>query len=69
LYTGVAKDVGARVAVHNAGRGAKYTRTRLPVKVVYEEPAADRSAALRREHAIKRLPRAAKLELAKPRRR
>jgi predicted GIY-YIG superfamily endonuclease len=65
LYTGVAKDVRARVAAHNAGRGAKYTRTRLPVKIVYEEQVPDRGAALRREHAIKRLPRLAKLALLK----
>ena len=68
LYTGVAKDVRERVAAHNAGRGAKYTRTRLPVKVVYEEVVCDRGAALRREHAIKQLPRAAKLALTKQRR-
>jgi predicted GIY-YIG superfamily endonuclease len=63
LYTGVAKDVRARMAAHNAGRGAKYTRSRLPVKLVYRERAADRGAALRREHAIKRLPRAGKQAL------
>ncbi len=63
LYTGVAKDVAARVAAHNAGRGAKYTRSRLPVTLVYRERAPDRGAALRREHAIKRLPRVAKRAL------
>jgi putative endonuclease len=63
LYTGVAKDLAGRIAAHNAGRGAKYTRSRLPVKLVYREPAADRSAALKREHAIKRLPRASKRAL------
>jgi predicted GIY-YIG superfamily endonuclease len=63
LYTGVAKDVAARVAAHNARRGAKYTRTRLPVKLVYSEEVADRGAALRREYAIKALPRAAKRAL------
>jgi putative endonuclease len=63
LYTGVAKDVTARVAAHNSGRGARYTRARLPVKLVHSEPAADRSAALKREHAIKRLSRAAKRAL------
>jgi putative endonuclease len=61
----VAKDLAARVAAHNEGRGAKYTRQRLPVKLVYSEPAADRAAAQRREHAIKRLPRAAKRELCR----
>jgi predicted GIY-YIG superfamily endonuclease len=70
FYTGVARDLAARVAAHNAGRGAKYTRSRLPVKVVYQEAAADRSAALRREHAIKRLSREEKAALARqPRRR
>jgi putative endonuclease len=63
LYTGVAKDVPARVAVHNEGRGAKYTRARLPVRLVYSEEAPDRGAALKREHAIKALPRAAKRAL------
>jgi putative endonuclease len=65
LYTGVARDLTARLAAHNAGRGAKYTRTRLPVALIYRETAADRAAALRREHEIKRLPRAAKALLAK----
>jgi predicted GIY-YIG superfamily endonuclease len=68
LYTGVARDLNARIDVHNAGRGAKYTRARLPVKLIYQENAADRSAALRREHAIKRLSRAEKRALAKTRR-
>ena len=57
LYTGVATDVPRRVATHNAGTGARYTRARLPVSLVHQEPAADRSAALRREARIKRLPR------------
>jgi putative endonuclease len=60
LYTGIARDAGARLADHNAGRGAKYTRGRRPVTLVYTEAAADRAAALKREHAIKQLPRAAK---------
>ena len=68
LYTGYTKDVAARVDVHNTGKGAKYTRSRRPVKLVYQEPAADRSAALRREHAIKRLTRAEKEALTKRRR-
>ena len=63
LYTGVAKDLPERIRAHNAGRGAKYTRSRLPVKLVYSERARDRGAAQRREHEIKRLPRAAKLAL------
>jgi len=59
----VAKDLAARVRQHNAGLGAKYTRSRLPVKLVYREPVADRGGALRREHEIKRLPREAKRAL------
>jgi uncharacterized protein (TIGR02453 family) len=57
LYTGVTTDPVARERVHNAGRGAAYTRSRLPVKLIHVEPAADRGAALRREVAIKRLAR------------
>lgn len=63
LYTGVATDLAARLAKHNAGKAAKYTRGRLPVKLVYQESAQDRSRALQREHTIKRLSRAAKLRL------
>lgn len=55
LYTGIAKDVAGRVIQHNKGRGAKYTRARLPVELVYTERARDRGSALRREHEIKRL--------------
>ena len=63
LYTGVAKDLPARLRAHNLGLGAKYTRSRLPVKLVYSERARDRGAAQRREHEIKRLTRAAKRAL------
>lgn len=63
LYTGVARDCAARLADHNRGVGAKYTRSRLPVALVYTEPAASRSAAQSREHAIKRLARENKLAL------
>lgn len=69
LYTGVAKDVAARVATHNAGRGAKYTRSRLPVKLVYRERVGERGAAQKREHAIKRLARKDKQALFARRRR
>jgi putative endonuclease len=55
LYTGVAKDLAARLCAHNAGLGAKYTRGRLPVELVYRENAADRGAAQRRERQIKRM--------------
>ena len=57
LYTGVTTDLEARERTHNAGRGAAYTRSRLPVALIYSEPAADRGGALRRELAIKRLSR------------
>ena len=65
LYTGIARDVQKRVAGHNGqGRpGARYTRARRPVTLVYQEEAADRSAAGKREYAIKQLPRSAKLAL------
>jgi uncharacterized protein (TIGR02453 family) len=63
LYTGVARDPERRLAQHNGKRGAAYTRSRRPVRLVYREPAADRSAALRREWAIKQLSRSEKLEL------
>jgi putative endonuclease len=59
----VAKDLAARIAAHNDGSGAKYTRQRLPVKLVYSEPAADRGSAQRREHEIRRLSVAAKRAL------
>jgi len=63
LYTGVTNDLTRRLAAHQAGTGARYTRARLPVRLVYREARATRGAALRREAAIKRLPRAAKLAL------
>ena len=63
LYTGSTNDLPARVAVHNKGKGAKYTRSRLPVTLVYSEPVADRSQALKREYAIKQLSRADKIAL------
>jgi uncharacterized protein (TIGR02453 family) len=63
LYTGVARDPERRLAQHNGKRGAAYTRARRPVQLVYREAASDRSAALRREWAIKQLSRGEKLEL------
>jgi uncharacterized protein (TIGR02453 family) len=63
LYTGVTTDPARRLAAHNAGRGAAYTRSRRPVRFVHLEPAADRPAALRREYAIKQLTPAAKRAL------
>ena len=63
LYTGVTTRVAERVATHNAGRGAKYTRSRLPVELVYAERVGDRGEALSREAQIKRLPAAEKRRL------
>jgi putative endonuclease len=63
LYTGWAMDVLARVKVHNAGRGAKYTQTRRPVCLVYSETWPSRADAMRREREIKRWPRDRKLAL------
>lgn len=59
LYTGISVEVTRRVAEHNSSDqlGARYTRTRRPVELVYCEPASSRSAASRREREIKRLPR------------
>lgn len=64
LYCGIALDVAARLKQHEAGKGAKYTRGRGPLDLVYREACASKPAALRRERAIKRLPRAQKAALA-----
>lgn len=63
LYTGVTTDVARRLKAHNAGRGAAYLRLNGPGELVYLEHAPGRSQALKREAAIKRLPRRKKLEL------
>lgn len=63
LYTGISNDVEKRIAVHNSGKGAKYTRVRLPVRLAYQESAADRSTASKREAVIKKLSRTQKLKL------
>jgi putative endonuclease len=65
LYTGWTNDIEQRLKLHNAGRGAKYTCSRTPVRLVYTEEQPDRSAALRRELQIKRMRRAQKLQLIK----
>lgn len=67
LYAGATNDLPRRVAAHQAGRGAAYTRSRRPVRVVYTERVPTRSAALRREAALKRLSRTAKLALVRGR--
>ena len=63
FYTGWAVDAERRLKVHNAGRGARYTRMRRPVKLVYVEAQPDRTAAMKRERAIKKLTREKKLAL------
>ena len=62
-YTGWAIDPEKRVAVHNKGRGARYTRTRVPVKLVYVEELPDRTSAMKREIAIKKMNRGMKSKL------
>ena len=57
LYTGITPDVEARLAKHQSGTGAKYTRGRGPLTLVYTEECTDRAAASRREYAIKQLTR------------
>jgi predicted GIY-YIG superfamily endonuclease len=57
LYTGIATDVDRRLEQHNAGTASRYTRSRLPVRVVYQETQATRSLALKREAAIKAMSR------------
>ncbi len=63
LYTGITNDLRKRLAAHTAGDGAKYTRGRGPLKVIYTEQLRDRSEASKREHLIKSLSRSEKLKL------
>jgi predicted GIY-YIG superfamily endonuclease len=63
LYTGITTDVEKRLAVHRSGKGAKYTRGRGPLELVYWEECGDHSAALKREWEIKQLPREEKEKL------
>jgi putative endonuclease len=64
LYTGITTDLKRRLQEHNnSDKGAKYTKTRRPVKLVYDEICQDRSSASKREYAIKHLTRKQKLEL------
>lgn len=65
LYTGYTDDPQRRLSVHNAGKGAKYTRSRLPVTLVYQEQFDEKSDALRREIAIKQLTKLQKEALLK----
>ncbi len=63
LYTGWTNDLERRVAAHNAGRGAKYTRSRLPVELIYSEQAQTREEAMSREWHIKHMTREEKMTL------
>ena len=64
LYTGITKDVTKRLEEHNfSDKGAKYTKARRPVNLLYEEPSVDRSTASKREYEIKKLTRVKKLQL------
>lgn len=65
FYTGYTKDLKERIKVHNSGKGAKYTRTRLPVKLVYSESFKTIKEAYKRELAIKKLSRESKKKLIK----
>lgn len=64
LYTGIAKDVKARLVKHNSGKGAAYTRSRRPVRLLYKQDGLTHSQALVREAQIKSLPRSSKEKLA-----
>lgn len=63
LYTGITDDLPRRLKAHRSGKGAKYTRGRGPLTLVYQEPLPDKPAALRREIAVKKLTRQEKLSL------
>ena len=63
LYTGYAKDIEQRVAKHNSGQGAKYTKIRRPVELVYQEVFDTKSEAMKREYEIKTFTREKKLQL------
>ena len=63
LYTGITNDLGRRLDAHEAGTASAYTRSRRPLRLAYREELPDRGAALKREAAIRRLPREAKLAL------
>jgi putative endonuclease len=65
LYCGIALDVQARLKQHQEGKGAKYTRGRGPLELVYEEACGTKPDALKRERQVKRLSRAAKLAMVK----
>ena len=63
FYTGITNNIKLRLETHNLGKGAKYTKSRLPVILVYLEPVDDKSSALRREIEIKKLNKSQKINL------
>ncbi|MDA3959505.1 MAG: GIY-YIG nuclease family protein [Planctomycetota bacterium] len=65
LYAGAAKDLAQRIATHQAGKGARYTRARLPVALAWYQACDDWSAALKREYQLKRLGKSAKEALVR----
>lgn len=65
IYTGITNDLDKRLAAHNSGTASKYTRSRLPVQLVYTEPHTNRASASQREAALKKLSRTAKLALVR----
>ncbi|MFD2617432.1 GIY-YIG nuclease family protein [Terrilactibacillus laevilacticus] len=67
LYTGYTTNIEKRIHVHESGKGAKYTRSRLPVQLVYQETFTTKSEAMKREYAIKQLPRKQKIDLIRER--
>ncbi len=67
LYTGITNDLDKRIETHSSGQGSKYTRSRLPVELVYHEQAENRSEATRRELEIKGLSRSDKIKMIRAR--
>lgn len=63
LYCGITNDINRRVDTHNKGKGAKYTKNRLPVKIFYTESVSNKSEAAKREYQIKKMSRENKLKL------
>jgi putative endonuclease len=63
IYCGISNDVPARIETHNKGKGAKYTRARLPIELVWTEEHPDKIAAMQREYVVKNLTRIKKLEM------
>jgi len=65
FYTGITNDIQRRLATHRSGKGSKYVRSRLPIRLLWQEEASDRSSASKRESEIKKMSRAHKEALVK----